>query len=179
MRGETGVPIFFLRSHPDYPSPVTHIAVEVTRLTPDRLALTYRSGGDLRRVAFPKPGKAGRTDNLWQHSCCEAFVGAGEGYYEFNFSPSAQWAAYRFAGHRAGMRDQETDDPAIAWDRDGEAAKLTATIGLPADASGPLGLSAIIEDTSGNRSFWALAHPAGAPDFHDAACFAAQLPPAD
>jgi len=172
------VPIFFLRPHPDYPSPVTRIAVEVMRLAPDRLGLTYCIGGDLRRVDFPKPQKAARTDNLWRHSCCEVFVGAGEGYYEFNFSPSSQWAAYRFADHRAGMRDEETDDPAIAWGQDGEAAKLTATLRLPADASGPLGLSAIIEDTSGNRSFWALAHPPGEPDFHAAACFAAQLPPA-
>jgi hypothetical protein len=179
MRGATGVPIFFLRPHPDYPSPVTRIAVEATRLAPDRLGLVYRIGGDLRRVAFPKPQKAARTDNLWQHSCCEAFVGAGEGYHEFNLSPSTQWAAYRFVGHRAGMRAEETDDPAIAWERDGDAARLIAAIRLPADAAGPLGLSAIVEDTSGNRSFWALAHPAGDPDFHDASCFTAQVPPAE
>jgi len=35
------------------------------------------------------------------------------------------------------------------------------------------------EDTGGNRSFWALAHPSGQPDFHHPACFAAELPPAD
>lgn len=172
------MPIYFLRPHPDFPSPVKRIAVEVTRLAPERLVLTYRIGGDLRCVDFPKPQRAARADGLWQHSCCEAFLGAGEGYYEFNFSPSSQWAAYRFDGHRAGMRDVETD-PRIAWDGDGEPAELTATIPLPPAATGPLGLSAIIEDTNGNRSFWALAHPSGEPDFHDAACFAAQVPPAE
>jgi len=173
------VPIFFLRPHAQSPSPVTRIAIGVERIAPAVLGLTYWIGGDLSHVAFPKPQEAARTDGLWRHSCCEVFLGAEQGYYEFNFSPSSQWAAYRFDGHRAGMRNAATDDPAIAWDRDGEAAKLTATIRLPSDATGPLGLSAIIEDTSGNRSFWALAHPAGEPDFHDAACFAAQLPPAD
>ena len=29
----------------------------------------------------------------------------GEGYYEFNFSPSGEWAAYRFSGYREGMAD--------------------------------------------------------------------------
>jgi len=173
------VPIFFLRSHPANPSPVTRIAVEVERAAPDMLRLTYRIGGDLARMAIPRIQSATRTDRLWQHSCLEVFLGTEQGYYEFNFSPSSQWAAYRFDGHRAGMRDAATDVPAIAWDRDGEAAKLTATIRLPADATGPLGLSAIIEDVNGNRSFWALAHPAGEPDFHDPACFAGQLPPAE
>jgi len=172
------VPIFFLRPHPDSPSPVTRIAVGVERIAPDLLGLSYWIGGDLAHAAFPRPQLPARTDELWRHSCCEAFLGAGEGYYEFNFSPSTLWAAYRFDGHRAGMRDAVTDAPTIGWDRDGEAAKLTATLRLPADATGPLGLSAIIEDTSGNRSFWALAHPPGSPDFHHPACFTAQLPSA-
>ena len=172
------MPIYFLRPHPDSESPVTRIAVEVERVGADRLRLTYRIGGDLGRMVIPRPQPPARTDGLWQHSCCEAFLALGQGYREFNFSPSGQWAAYRFDTYRDGMRDAETETPTIAWDRDGEAAKLAATINLPSDTTGPLGLSAIIEDTNGNRSFWALAHPLGAPDFHDAACFTAQLPPA-
>jgi hypothetical protein len=154
------------------------IGVEVERASPDLLRLTYRVGGDLACMAIPRPQNAERADRLWQHSCFEIFLGAEQGYYEFNFSPSSQWAAYRFDGHRTGMRDAATDAPAIAWNREGEAAKLTSAIRLPADAIGPLGLSAIIEDVNGNRSFWALAHPPGEPDFHHPACFAAQLPPA-
>jgi hypothetical protein len=173
------VPIFFLRPRAAIPSPVTRIAVEVARVEPGTVRLTYWIGGDLARVAFPKPQAPVRTDGLWQHSCCEAFLAAGPGYYEFNFSPSSRWAAYRFDSHRAGMREAEIEAPTIAWERDGEAARLTATLRLPRDVTGPLGLSAIIEDMNGNRSFWALAHPPGEPDFHDAACFTAQLPPAD
>ena len=40
----------------------------------------------------------------------------------------------------------------------------------------PLGLSAVIEEHGGAKSYWALAHPPGAPDFHHPDCFAAQLP---
>ena len=40
-----------------------------------------------------------------------------------------------------------------------------------------LGLSAILEEKDGTKSYWALAHPEGdKPDFHDPACFAAHLP---
>ena len=39
-----------------------------------------------------------------------------------------------------------------------------------------MGLSAVIEEEGGVFSYWALAHPPGAPDFHHAACFAARLP---
>jgi hypothetical protein len=40
-----------------------------------------------------------------------------------------------------------------------------------------LGLSALIEDTSGRRSYWALSHPPGKPDFHHADSFAYELSP--
>ncbi|HZF44227.1 MAG TPA: hypothetical protein VEZ48_12550 [Sphingomonadaceae bacterium] len=39
-----------------------------------------------------------------------------------------------------------------------------------------LALSAVIEESAGRKSYWALAHPPGAPDFHHPACFAAELP---
>jgi hypothetical protein len=38
-----------------------------------------------------------------------------------------------------------------------------------------LGLSAVIEETSGAKSYWALAHPPGRPDFHHADGFALML----
>ena len=77
------------------------------------------------------------------------------------------------------MREAAHPDPVIAWHQDRDQATLAATLHLSEDATGLIGLSAIIEDRAGTRSFWALAHPSGAPDFHDVACFAADLPPAE
>ena len=37
--------------------------------------------------------------------------------------------------------------------------------------------TAVIEEEGGVLSYWALAHPADKPDFHDPACFAAELGP--
>ena len=36
----------------------------------------------------------------------------------------------------------------------------------------------VIEEADGTKSFWAMAHPANAPDFHDPACFVLELPAA-
>ena len=44
------------------------------------------------------------------------------------------------------------------------------------DAPLRLGLSAVIEETDGTKSYWALAHPPGKPDFHHKDCFALTLP---
>jgi hypothetical protein len=167
-----------LSLHRDSRSPVTRIEVETARDASGLLRLTYHVFGALDQVAIPQTTPAARTDGLWKHSCFEAFIGTGNGYYELNLAPSSQWAAYRFDSYRAGMRDAAMSDPQIRWRNEEGRGTLFATINIPPDATGPLGLSAVIEDVVGNRAFWALAHPPGPPDFHHAACFAAQLPPA-
>jgi hypothetical protein len=48
---------------------------------------------------------------------------------------------------------------------------------LPRDAPWRLGLSALIEDKNGRKSYWALAHPPGKPDFHHGDCFAHEFSP--
>jgi len=39
-------------------------------------------------------------------------------------------------------------------------------------------ISAVLEEVDGTKSYWALAHPPGKPDFHHADCFALALAPA-
>ena len=53
-----------------------------------------------------------------------------------------------------------------------------ATITADAAHRWRLGLSAVLEERDGTKSYWALAHPPGdTPDFHHEDCFAAQLAP--
>lgn len=117
-----------------------------------------------------------RTDNLWKTTCFEAFVGLkGESYIEYNFSPSGQWAAYRFDSHRKAMRE----DPAEVqvWIEGGEGW-IAVEAGVKSTTLNPgstLALTAVVEERGGHKSYWALAHPAGPPDFHDRSCFTALL----
>lgn len=118
-----------------------------------------------------------RADGLWRSTCFEAFVGlAGAAYVEFNFAPSGQFAAYRFDGPRAGMSDQAAS-VTIDARMEEDCFELEALVACAILAPGaPLGLTAVIEERGGVKSYWALAHGGGVPDFHDRACFRARLP---
>src|SRR5687767_1847903 len=95
-----------LKLHPDSRCiAVTRIEVDVARPSPDSLLLRYFVTGKMSDLRLPPVTAPARADELWQHTCFEAFVCAlpGAAYYEFNFAPSTQWAAYRFSGYRSGM----------------------------------------------------------------------------
>jgi hypothetical protein len=162
----------------------THIEAEVARPRAGSLALRYFVTGNIGDLRMPPIMPPARTDELWQHTCFEAFVrtSPGDGYYEFNFSPSTQWAAYGFSGYRTGMRvATEVGAPRIEVRSSPEHYILQASLELdglptlPHDAGWRLGLSALIEETRGHKSYWALAHPVGKPDFHHPDCFACEL----
>jgi hypothetical protein len=130
-------------------------------------------------VLVPPLAQPVRRDNLWQRTCFEAFLQSEQGYLEFNFSPSTEWAAYRFSGYREGMAELDLEPPQVRVSRDEHALELTADLVLPPSlAPVRLGLSAVIEEVSGVKSYWALRHPPGdRPDFHHPDCFAIDLSP--
>ena len=122
-----------------------------------------------------------RTDGLWNSTCFEVFLTKQDGsYVEFNFAPSRKWAGYRFESYREGMAAAlDLQAPDIFTEYSERRAALTAYIDFPAGESDTLqsaGLAAVMEETDGTKSYWALAHPPGAPDFHHPTCFAAALP---
>ena len=169
---------FTLIPHPSAPSAtVERITVMATRPTPDIIALTYRIHGDLDAICWPAPATPEFADELWMHTCFEAFVaGDGNFYRELNLSPSTRHAIYDFNGYRGAMRDAGERDLAISFDR--ATATLAATLAMPALADVAVwrvGLTTVVEDASGAKSFWALSHPRDEPDFHNQAGFAARL----
>ena len=168
-----------LRPHPASTAEgVESIELEVKRLGGDLLLLSYTLYGEVSALRFPKATAPARADRLWEHTCFEAFVqpdGEG-GYFEFNFSPSGEWAAYRLSSYRSGMILGEIEARVIEARAEAELYELRAMLRWA--GGGRLGLAAIIEDQAGRKSWWALAHPPGDPDFHHPACFALELPPA-
>lgn len=151
------------------PSAITGVAARL-HYHAGRWALTYTVAGGTPRI--PPPAAPARTDGLWQTTCFELFVMDGQGgYAEFNFSPSTQWAAYRFAGYRYGMAELGIEAPQIVAIEGG----IRVLLDFPADAGARVALSAVIEEADGTKSYWALAHPPGKPDFHHDDCFALRL----
>jgi len=197
---------YTLVPHPDFPPlQVRGVRVELERNGGETCLRYAVEGADA--VVWPATVVPERADELWKTTCFELFVMPGEGadYFEFNFSPSGRWAAYAFDAYRAGMRDlalpvdpqverngnniivrrpglepgsivpqaQRQEALAPSLPPDGSRLKAGATAGEA------IALTAVIEETGGVRSFWALAHAPGAPDFHNPDCFVARLPAPD
>ena len=169
-----------LRLHPESScSAVTHIEAEVLRGQANSLTFAYIVTGTISDLALPPIVAPARTDELWRHTCFEAFFGSSlsAAYYEFNFAPSTQWAAYQFSGYRTDMRVAvEIKAPLITAHLNPERYILRVSLELDQDLLSQgstlrLGLSAVIEEASGQRSYWALAHPPGKADFHHSDCF--------
>ena len=166
---------FQLIPHPDHPSlSVTSIEAQCWRES-GNWHFRYVVDG-VAQLLLPDASEPTRADNLWRTTCFEAFVcGEGTVYREYNFSPSGQWAAYEFAAPRDGMR--HADDQAEVWLEGGEVwIAVEAAVSSVLAPGSPLNLTAVIEEQGGTKSYWALAHPDGPPDFHNRDCFIAQLP---
>ncbi len=164
---------------------VTRVEAHARRARPGVLQLGYIVTGDPAGLRLPPAGRPERTDELWRHTCFEAFIRAPgrDGYFELNIAPSGRWAAYRFTGYRQGMAPaMELAAPRIALEQAGAGLALDVEVDLEAvhdlitDGPWSVGLSAVIEAGDGTVSYWALAHPPGRPDFHHADCFALELP---
>jgi hypothetical protein len=176
-----------LRLHPDSQTiAVARLEVEITHPNANSLALSYIVTGKINDIRMPSVMPATRGDELWHQTCFEAFVrdSLGSEYYEFNFSPSTQWAAYQFHSYRNGMIAANINVPNIQVRSSPDCFTLRAALeldrmsALSRNAMWRLGLSALIEDTNGRKSYWALTHPPGKPDFHHPDCFTYEFSPA-
>lgn len=176
-----------LKPHPDTPPhQIESVGVEIVMRDEGDVLLRFRVRGQGELSLPPRLGP-GRADELSKSTCFELFLqqAGSKGYFEFNFSPSERSAAYAFDSYREGMRDlQLAVDPFVDRYPELEPDEVGVTYALDADVDlsdvppGPLraGLSAVIEETNGTKSYWALAHPRGRPDFHHPDCFVLELP---
>lgn len=171
-----------LVSHPDFPpNLVTRVGVQIEWDQEGAIWLEYCVHG-AKALALPPRTTPRRAEELWNTTCFELFCTKPDlvGYYEFNFSPSFEWAAYAFDGYRAGRKDLPVENPEIEISPADEFFFLAAEP-WPSDlirGADKLAPTAIIEEKDGTKSYWALKHPPGAPDFHHPDCFALELPAA-
>lgn len=143
------------------------------------LALCYRLLAAPAALRLPSLRPPAFADGLWQHTCCELFVAVdGEKYREFNFSPSGEWAVYDFAGYRERIASVIPVAPQISLTQASDAVELRVLVPaalLPGGAALQLGLTAVLEAADGRKTYWALAHCAAQPDFHQRQSFALTL----
>lgn len=145
------------------------------------LEIRWRIEGSANILLPPFAGQL-RRDGLWKSTCFEMFVqpSGQSAYTEYNFAPSECWAAYDFTAPRQGMAERAMSRAPVIVPRAGKnillidvALPITDVPALAANIS----LTAVLEEKSGAKSYWAPKHPQGDPDFHHPDCFTLQLPP--
>ncbi len=148
------------------------------------LLLRYTVRGLVDRILIPPASpQAERRNELWRHTCFEAFVrpARSEAYHELNLSPSNDWAFYRFENRRSGRSDPDVPSLSFNYMAAPGLFRLRASIDLATLVSPAvpweLNLTAVVEDRDGHLSYWAVAHAPGAPDFHHPDCFVIDLAP--
>jgi hypothetical protein len=180
-----------LVSHPSAPGEGAFgVEARVQIAAPGLIGLQYVLRGEIARLRIPPPRSVERADELWKHTCFEAFLRAADaaGYCELNVAPSRQWALYRFDAYRTAMSSANPSQaPEISVRRFEDRLEIDATVDLhealdlhaALDSRGPrrlqIGLAAVIEDANGTLSYWALKHAEGKPDFHGADGFVLEL----
>jgi hypothetical protein len=167
--------------HPRTPArAVTGVEAFIAVLDSNEMAVEFYVTPD-SALALPAPAPPGRADDLWRTTCFEVFVkpDGADTYLEFNFSPSGAWAAYGFASHREGRQELP-----MSWPPNVEQLAHEGRFSLFAEfdsssfprGAARIGLTAVIEEKDGAKSYWALNHPLGEPDFHHNDCFAIESP---
>lgn len=181
------MPSVLLACHPFHPcESIQNIRVSLNKVQ-DELWVQYRIEGDISALSLPEPALPQRADDLWRNTCCELFLKRSADsaeYFEFNFSPSTEWAIYRFEDYRRGMSIVPVHEPPrITVQRTPNELSMNVTMFFDASRlhlpSWRLGLSSVIKEKSGSISYWAYALPPGKSDFHHSDSFALELPFSD
>jgi hypothetical protein len=139
----------------------------------DGFVLHFIVDGEIDALALP-PGDGERviadaaTDGLWESSCVTD-------YTEFNYAPDGRWACYQFDDYRALVSADPLAPWSMATERSASRYILRVEPGIFPEPGSRLALSAVIEELDGTRSYWALCHPPGRPDFHHRDCFQVTL----
>jgi len=150
------------------------------------IALTYDVTGETDKVRWPALSKSQFRRELWTSTCFELFVGIPntENYLEFNFSPSTEWCGFSFRSYRNGRSDLRD----LAFSRF-DVTRTESSVSIHAQFEIPetllnfenseyrSALSAVIEDTDGQLSYWADTHRSDVPDFHNNQSFERLLTP--
>jgi hypothetical protein len=170
------MPSAALEPHPATPSAILRsMSVRIERVS-EALQVVYVLEGEMARLRIPERRAPRAAERLWEHTCCELFIGRpGESSYrEFNFSPSTQWAAYEFTAYRDRPRALDVS-ARIHVEQTADSLELQASVPWKEPGKLIVGISAVIEERDGTRSYWALRHAPGKPDFHHRDAFALEL----
>lgn len=138
----------------------------------NQLNITY-SFTDSEAIIIPTAATPTRQFDLWEHTCCEFFLGLAHStkYWEFNLSPAGHWNVFRFADYRQNIAEEMAFERLpfqIAARETSLQLSLKFDLGkiIAPEQSLAVGITTVIEEQTGQLSYWALSHPGKEADFH-------------
>ena len=157
------------------------------------LHFAFQLEGDLTSLDVPlsQVSKSrSQKDELWKATCFEIFLSRpGDlSYFEFNFSPTGDFAVYTFDDYRSDMQPlKQLVQPKFKFERGSDFYRITGAIGdahddprfkrLLAEPKLEASMTAVIKPLpgQGETTFWALAHAGKKADFHLRSSFGLSL----
>jgi hypothetical protein len=157
-------------------TPDTAASVQITgniERRHNQLNIEYTLAGRSQILIPEIANTSKRQFNLWEHTCCEFFLGLQDStqYWEFNLSPAGHWNIYRFLDYRQDLVEEIAFDSLpfqVLPENDTLQLKLQVNLNkiITPEQSLQVGITTVIEDRESQISYWALTHPAEEADFH-------------
>ena len=138
------------------------------------LSIEYQLFGDLNAISIdPSANPPSRQSYLWEATCFELFIGipGDANYWEFNLSPSGDWAVFALDNYRQGLRDELTfSSLPFQVDRYPNYITLSLEFDLSelilAEQDLEMSVTTVIKSSQNELSYWAITHRDKEADFH-------------
>jgi hypothetical protein len=138
------------------------------------LLIEYQLFGDLNAISIASPTSApSRQFHLWEATCFEFFIGipGDRNYWEFNLSPSGDWAIFALDDYRQGLCD-ELAFASLPFQVDRYPNYITLSLDFDlselilAEQDLEMSMTTVIKSSQDELSYWAIAHNGKEADFH-------------
>ena len=136
-------------------------------------------GAPASRFVLPEADEPSRADELWRTTCFEAFLReeGADGYSEWNFAPSGQWAAYDFIRPRGYGRGSTSPlRPTSGWRTISPGGRLEPRFRSMLEKAGSSRSRRSLRRRTAPSPTGRWPMRADKPDFHHPDCFVAKLP---
>jgi hypothetical protein len=140
----------------------------------DILLIEYQLFGDMNAISIAPPADSpSRQLHLWEATCFEFFIGipGDRNYWEFNLSPSGDWAIFALNDYRQGLRD-ELSFSSLPFKVDRYPNYITLSLEFDlselilAEQDLEMSVTTVIKSSQDELSYWAIAHSGKEADFH-------------
>ena len=138
----------------------------------DKLESTFVILGQISEINFPSiEPNSSRVGGLWEDTCMELFIRPSlqQYYFEFNFSPSTHWQAYRFESYRESKTEVMLPTPKITTSTNVNSFVLKSEVEFndqTLDERACFRPTAVVRRMDGQLEYWADRHRGDKPDFH-------------